>query len=91
MFFVLEVGSRQVHVLGVTRYPTGEWVTQQARNLMLARGEQADGFRFLVRDRDTKFSASFDAVFAGVGNTVLRSPPRAPTAKPVVAYCTPSV
>jgi putative transposase len=47
---------------------------------MLAVGERADGFRFLVRDRDTKFSAGFDAVFADVGIDVLRSPPRAPKA-----------
>ena len=55
-------------------------VTQQARNFMLALGEQADSFRFLVRDRDMKFTASFDAVFADVGIGLLRSPPRAPKA-----------
>lgn len=75
MFFVLEVGTGRVHILGGTRHPSGEWVTQHARNLIMALGEQVEQFRFLIRDRDTKFTASFDAAFTDAGITVLRSPP----------------
>jgi putative transposase len=80
VLFVIELDSRRVHLAGITRCPTGAWVTQAARNLLMDLDERADRWRYLIRDRDTKFTAAFDAVFTAAGIEVVRTPPRAPQA-----------
>src|SRR5216684_7400611 len=78
--FVIELGSRYVHILGVTAHPDGPWTSQQIRNLLMDLGDHAEDFRFLVRDRAGQFTETFDAILASTGITAVKIPSRSPRA-----------
>src|SRR5690349_3218727 len=73
----------RVHLAGITARPTGAWVTQQARNLLMNLAEQADGLKFLIHDRDAKFTAAFDAVLTAIGVRIIKTPVQAPRANAI--------
>jgi putative transposase len=83
VLFFVEHGTRRVHLAGITSHPTGAWVTQQARNLLLDLEGSAGSLKFLIRDRDTKFTTTFDTVFTAIGMRIIKTPVLAPWANAI--------
>ncbi len=81
VLFFVELATRRVHLAGITTNPNGRWVTQQARNLLMQLDDEDVRPRFLVRDRDSKFTRDFDEVFRLEGIRVIKAPVRAPKAR----------
>jgi transposase InsO family protein len=80
VLFFIELHARRVHVAAVTAHPDSVWVTQQTRNLVYSFEDRPAPVRFLIRDRDAKYSGPFDELFRTEGVTVIRTPIRAPRA-----------
>ena len=77
---MIEIGTRRVHILSLTTNPTGDWVAQQARNLLMDLQDRSASFNFVIRDRDAKFTTAFDSVFTCSGIRIVKTPIQAPRA-----------
>ena len=88
MLVFIELGSRRIHLTGSTAHPDSAWVAQQARNLTMDLDDRRTPARFLIRDRDTKFSRAFDDVIRSEGARVILTPIQAPNAKAYATDCT---
>jgi putative transposase len=83
VLFFIEHRTRRVHVAGITTHPTGAWVVQQARNLLMNLERRAGCLKFLIRDRDTKFNTAFDAAFTATGVRIVKAPVQPPRANAI--------